>query len=577
MGGEQSSTRGTTDADSSPKKTDYYQLIGVDRAATDDEIKKAYRKKALELHPDRNYGDVDNATRKFAEVQAAYEVLSDPQERAWYDSHSDAILRGDDPADFDAAPEYHNVRLTTTDDIYTLMGRFSKSVPLDDSPNSFFTILRETFDRLADGESAAADWESLTPPEYPAFGESTDDDTTAKAFYGRWSNFSTCLGFSWKDKWRLSDAPDRRVRRLMEKENKKLREDAIREFNDAVRSLVIFVRKRDPRYVPNNQSEAERQQILRDSAAAQAARSRAANQEKMNNVDAIPEWARSRGDDDAYADEFSESEDESEVEQIECVVCNKIFKSEKQFEAHEKSKKHLKAVQQLKRQMRKDDATFDLGEAVKPGSDSPREEVVTEEDRSAVDTENDDARTLKFPGSTSLPEVASPIDANPAIPNSDAESEDGDYASRDAVEARLTGVSDPLSRDVEDVKEMTTKAAEMAVGDNPPAKKMGMAKAKKQKKAARQAVAEQEGHPDTPFHPGPSRLLLLCPLLPGPPPRNMHNRDSSVLVDGRQISIARDYIYAATDNLSSYSMEPHDTNFAVVITSVSRLLRRGLI
>ncbi|KAI0098812.1 DnaJ domain-containing protein [Nemania sp. FL0031] len=505
MGAQQSSTQGTSSStsDGLPKKTDYYELLGVDRTATDDEIKKAYRKKALELHPDRNFGDVDNATRKFAEVQAAYEVLSDPQERAWYDSHSDAILRGDDPADFDAAPEYHNVRLTTTDDIYTLMGRFNKSVPLDDSPNSFFTILRETFDRLAEGEYAAADWEGLQPPEYPSFGESTDDDAIAKAFYSRWSNFSTRLSFSWKDKWRLSDAPDRRVRRLMEKENKKLREDAIRDFNDAVRSLVIFVRKRDPRYVPNNQSEAERQKILRDSAAAQAARSRAANQEKMNSADAVPEWARSRGDDE-HVSEFSESEEESEVEEIECVVCNKTFKSEKQFEAHEKSKKHLKAVQQLKRQMKKEDANFDLSEAVKSDPASPQEEAVVEEeeDRGVADAEDEGTRTPHSQRSSGSPEAASRSNANPAVsnsvmPNSDAESEDDDYASRDAVEARLIGKSDSTPSDQGDgVEGIASKTADMTVEeDKPPAKKIGMAKAKKQKKAARQAAAEQEGHP----------------------------------------------------------------------------------
>ncbi|KAI1751137.1 DnaJ domain-containing protein [Xylaria castorea] len=491
MGAEQSSTRGTTAADSPPKKTDYYQLLDVDRTATDDEIKKAYRKKALELHPDRNFGDVDNATRKFADVQAAYEVLSDPQERAWYDSHSDAILRGDDPTDVDAAPEYHNVRLTTTDDIYTLMGRFSKSVPLDDSPNSFFTILRETFDRLAEGEYAAADWEGLAPTEYPSFGESVDDDTIAKAFYSRWSNFSTRLGFSWKDKWRLSDAPDRRVRRLMEKENKKLREDAIREFNDAVRSLVIFVRKRDPRYVSNKQSEAERQKILRDSAAAQAARSRAANQEKMNSADAVPEWAQSRGD-DAHVSEFSESEDESEVEEIECIVCNKTFKSEKQFEAHEKSKKHMKAVQQVKRQMRKEDANLELGGEVKPGPDSHREGAVIRDDHGVVNAQDDGTRSPHSASHTG----ADPSVSDSTMANSDAESEDDDYASRHAVETRLTGKSELLPGDEgDDVEEATTKTANMTVEANPPAKRIGMAKAKKQKKAARQAAAEQAGHP----------------------------------------------------------------------------------
>ncbi|KAI0436406.1 DnaJ domain-containing protein [Xylaria telfairii] len=489
MGAEQSSTRGAAPApaDSPPKKTDYYQLLGVDSTAPDDEIKKAYRKKALELHPDRNFGDVDNATRKFAEVQAAYEVLSDPQERAWYDSHSDAILRGDDPADFDAAPEYHNVRLATTDDIFTLMGRFNKSVPLDDSPNSFFTILRETFDRLADGECAAADWEGLAPPEYPSFGESTDDDTVAKIFYSRWSNFSTRLSFSWKDKWRLSDAPDRRVRRLMEKENKKLREDAIREFSDAVRSLVIFVRKRDPRYVPNNQSEAERQKILRDSAAAQAARSRAANQERMKSAGAgvVPEWAQSRGD-DAHISEFSESEDESEVEEIECIVCDKTFKSEKQFEAHEKSKKHLKAVQQLKRQMRKEDTNFELGREVGPSSDSSREGVAIGDDNSVMDDQDD---------GIPHPDAGHTV-SNSTVANSNAESEDDDYASRDAVEARLAGESNLLPGDKGDgVEGVATETAKMTIEDNPPTKKIGMAKAKKQKKAARQAAVEQAGHP----------------------------------------------------------------------------------
>ncbi|GAP89814.1 putative like subfamily A member 5 [Rosellinia necatrix] len=496
MGAEQSSTRGTASPNSAPKKTDYYQLLGVDRTATDDEIKKAYRKKALELHPDRNFGNVDEATRKFAEVQSAYEVLADPQERAWYDSHSDAILRGDDPADFDAAPEYRNVRLTTTDDIYTLMGRFNKSVPFDDSPTSFFTILRETFDRLAEGENAAADWEGLALTEYPSFGESTDDGTVAKAFYTSWSNFTTRLSFSWKDKWRLSDAPDRRVRRLMEKENKKLREDAMREFNDAVRSLVIFVRKRDPRYVPNSQSEAERQKILRDSAAAQAARSRAANQEKMNRAAAVPEWAQSRGD-DVHTDEFSESEVESEVEEIECVVCSKRFKSEKQFEAHEKSKKHLKAVQQLKRAMKKEDAKFDLSDVAEPGPTTSADGLATEGDATT--------RTPRSPqGSRSPLEASSRTDADPAdpvasgptAPKSDAESEDDEYASRDAVEARLAGKpSAPTLDEGDSIEVAVTKMKEIAVDDKPPAKKIGMAKAKKQKKAARQATAEKEGHP----------------------------------------------------------------------------------
>ncbi|CAJ2508792.1 Uu.00g138180.m01.CDS01 [Anthostomella pinea] len=506
MGAEQSSARGAAAPANAPKKADYYDLLGVDQHATDDEIKKAYRRKALELHPDRNFGDVENATQRFAEVQSAYEVLADPQERAWYDSHRDAILRGDNPQDTGATPEYYDVRLTTADEIFALIGRFNKAVPLDDSPNSFFTILRDTFDRLAQGEQAAADWDGLVPIQYPSFGESRDGDQVAKAFYSRWANFATRLSFSWKDKWRLSDAPDRRIRRLMEKENKKFREDAIREFNDAVRSLVAFVRKRDLRYVPNSQSEAERQKALRDSAAAQAARSRAANQEKMNDKTAVPEWAQSRGD-DAHEGEFSETAEESEVEHIECVVCSKTFKSEKQYEAHEKSKKHVKAVHQLQRQMKKENANLDLANK-SPAStelvDDPVAGGTAEEDESVAE-DRTTAETVRSDESAQL-ETASRTDTDPATSNVtpmdlEDKSEDDDYASRDAVKARLgAGKGDrpnPLLQDTEDVlAEASSGIADISLESSAPAKKIGKAKAKREKKA-RQAATDQQNPAQT--------------------------------------------------------------------------------
>lgn len=73
-------------------KTCYYELLGVETHASDLELKKAYRKKALQYHPDKNPDNVEEATQKFAVIRAAYEVLSDPQERAWYDSHKEQIL-----------------------------------------------------------------------------------------------------------------------------------------------------------------------------------------------------------------------------------------------------------------------------------------------------------------------------------------------------------------------------------------------------------------------------------------------------------------------------------------------------
>jgi curved DNA-binding protein len=64
---------------------DPYQILGVSRNASPDEIKRAYRRLAKEHHPDRNPQNKEAAERKFKEVQAAYEVLGDPQRRAQYD------------------------------------------------------------------------------------------------------------------------------------------------------------------------------------------------------------------------------------------------------------------------------------------------------------------------------------------------------------------------------------------------------------------------------------------------------------------------------------------------------------
>lgn len=74
-------------------KRDYYEVLGVGKNASDDEIKKAYRKLAIKYHPDKNPGDKE-AEAKFKEISEAHEVLSDKQKRARYDQFGHAGVNG---------------------------------------------------------------------------------------------------------------------------------------------------------------------------------------------------------------------------------------------------------------------------------------------------------------------------------------------------------------------------------------------------------------------------------------------------------------------------------------------------
>jgi molecular chaperone DnaJ len=108
-------------------KRDYYEILGVPKGATADEIKKAYRKVAMQYHPDRNPGD-KQAEEKFKEAAEAYEVLSDQDKRAQYDRFGHAGVSGAGRGGFNGGPGMN------MDDIFSQFG----DIFGDDIFGSFF-------------------------------------------------------------------------------------------------------------------------------------------------------------------------------------------------------------------------------------------------------------------------------------------------------------------------------------------------------------------------------------------------------------------------------------------------------
>ena len=101
------------------QKKDYYEVLGVSRNATDVELKSAYRKLAMQHHPDRNPENHADATERFKEITEAYTILSDGQKRAAYDRYGHAGVSGSG-----GAPDFSSTIFTDFPDFEDLFGQF---------------------------------------------------------------------------------------------------------------------------------------------------------------------------------------------------------------------------------------------------------------------------------------------------------------------------------------------------------------------------------------------------------------------------------------------------------------------
>eukprot|EP00933_Yihiella_yeosuensis_P022607 TRINITY_DN17787_c0_g1_i1.p1 TRINITY_DN17787_c0_g1~~TRINITY_DN17787_c0_g1_i1.p1 ORF type:complete len:579 (-),score=213.30 TRINITY_DN17787_c0_g1_i1:103-1839(-) len=362
------------------KKICYYELLGVDRKCDPAEIKTSYRKLALKMHPDKahiNGESVEEATKKFQQIQEAYQVLSDAQERAWYDAHREQILKGDDEPGEDPFKTRIN-----------LFRYFSSSCfdGFDDGPRGFFQVYTELFEAI---DAEEEQWEDADEDHVamPPFGNSKTEWADVSAFYRNWTEFTSRKAFGHADQWNPKEAQNRQVRRAMEQENKKARQAAKKEFNAEVRQVVSFVQKRDPRWAEYQKRQmkekgekAAKEKADKEKKKAEQAKeredrkeaARQAEEDRWAEVAAAKEARRARGE------IVSEDEDSSEEEQVgwHCEPCRKSFKSEKAFDQHTKSKKHIQIVEQLRKELEKEMEEESEDDEEETEDDESEEEVV---------------------------------------------------------------------------------------------------------------------------------------------------------------------------------------------------------
>ena len=320
--------------DSFNEKTDYYELLGVEEDVTPDQLKKAYRKAAMKWHPDRNHGNEEEATRVFQLIEHAYSILSDSQERAWYDDHRNF--------NYDEQGEM----VATNVDIYGLF-KANAYFGFEDDKHGFFSVFGRAFSSLADEEKLEA----------PKFGWSNTPYEEVEKFYSFWTCFKTTRSFAFNDMYQLRDAPNAWYRREMSKENQKLRKKAEIEFVNAVRELALYARKRDPRVI----NEIKRVNELKEQKRIEEEKRKAEKRKKdIEALEKLQEASAKREYSEEsllYLNEFSKDQ-ENDPEWF-CDYCGRVMDNENVFKQHCATKKHKKAAATAKRNFMNDPSLFE--------------------------------------------------------------------------------------------------------------------------------------------------------------------------------------------------------------------------
>ncbi len=441
-------------------------------------------------------GNEEEATAAFQRIQEANSVLSDAKERSWYDSHRDEILRGEDFGDSDDDSDdgglgggRHRHGRRSSSYVVNVWPYFSSSAysGYGDDPQGYYAVYRGVFEKVDERErDGGMPGVGGKDGPAPGFGSPESPWSEVSAFYAYWGDFVSRLSFGWADQYREQDAPSRQVRRAMEKENKKGRDAARKKYQDAVRALVDFAKKRDKR-VMQRQVEAQREEAAKALADAKGAKAKAEEFRKERErwlKEQTEQWeateAERRQKEEAggtvafrLADEEGSSSSSSGASSseegrggkgsrrwtgrkgkknkgsrsggvvFECAVCNKTFKSEKQLSNHKQSRAHRKAVEELQ-------AEFgDLEGLEESEAEEGEEEEEEEEEAVVVDA---DVQVVRDGREDEVLAAAGVEDEVPAVPtdrDGDAEvekEEGGDESSSSEEEDEVGHVARQVNR-----------------------------------------------------------------------------------------------------------------------------------
>jgi len=327
---------------SSLTKRCHYEVLDLSQDSSPEEIRSSYRRLALQRHPDKLIKSglsQEEATAQFQELQHAYEVLSDPKERAWYDSHRSQILFSDP----------NSLSKSVVPDLFSF---FSNTVysGYSDTGKGFYKVYSDVFDKIHANEINFARKMGLgvdAVRQAPVMGNLDSPYAQVTAFYGYWLGFCTVMDFCWADEYDAMAGPNRKSRRLMEEENNKARRKAKKEYNDTVRRLGDFVKKRDKRVIDMRVKKSVEMERKKEE---EREKKKRLEKEKKERAMAYeePDWAKV--EEEEVVEEWVEEGEEEKKNDKEfyCVLCGKKFKSEKQWKNHEQSKKHKERVAEFR-------------------------------------------------------------------------------------------------------------------------------------------------------------------------------------------------------------------------------------